>query len=176
MPITKYHTVAEYGDVLGALTGIARATLFEFARLGRGHRDTICGNFVARSITMSRSIFTLYEAADYQDCWILHRCLMDRHWRSSVLSPGRRPWSRSVRRTQLRSVSAEQPILEATDWIVAHWEPCSYSCSCTSRTARSRTSAENCLVLLMAPFSQDLEPPANPGRIKERSFWLFVRR
>jgi hypothetical protein len=78
MPITKYHTVAEYGEALSALTGIAGATLFEFARLGQGHRDTICGNFVARSITMSKSIFRLYEAADYQDCWILHRCLMDR--------------------------------------------------------------------------------------------------
>ena len=33
---------------------------------------------MARSITMSKSIFTLYEAADFQDCWVLHRCLMDR--------------------------------------------------------------------------------------------------
>ena len=56
MPITKYHTVAEYGEALGALTGIAGATLFEFARLGQGHRDTICGNFVARSITMSNRL------------------------------------------------------------------------------------------------------------------------
>jgi hypothetical protein len=70
--------MAEYGEALGALNGIAGATLFEFARLGQGHRDTICGNFVARSITISKSIFRLYEAADYQDCWILHRCLMDR--------------------------------------------------------------------------------------------------
>ncbi|MBU9536825.1 hypothetical protein KTE58_10510, partial [Burkholderia multivorans] len=37
-------------------------------------------------------------------------------------------------------------------------------CSCTNRTARSRTSGENLLFLLMAPFSQKLEPPQNPGR------------
>src|SRR5690606_21381973 len=70
-------------------------------------------------------------------------------WRSSVVSPGRRPWSRSVCRTQLRSVSAEQPILDATDWIAAHWELCPCSCSCTSRTARSRTSEVYCFALLM---------------------------
>ncbi|MCT9074910.1 hypothetical protein N6G06_26575, partial [Cupriavidus gilardii] len=42
-------------------------------------------------------------------------------------------------------------------------------CSCTNRTARSRTSGENLLFLLMAPFSQKLEPPQNPGRFKERN-------
>jgi hypothetical protein len=36
-----------------------------------------------------------------------------------------------------------QPILEATDKIVAHRELCSAWCSITIRTARSRTSAEN---------------------------------
>jgi hypothetical protein len=76
--ISKYHTVAEYAEALGALNGIAGAMLFEFARVGRGHRDTICGNFVARAITMSKSIFTLYDGDAYQDCWILHRCLMER--------------------------------------------------------------------------------------------------
>src|SRR5690606_37236272 len=38
-------------------------------------------------------------------------------------------------------------------------------CSNTSRTARSRTSGENRLFLfVMAPFSQDKEPPRIPGR------------
>src|SRR6185437_16826497 len=39
-------------------------------------------------------------------------------------------------------------------------------CSYTNRTARSRNSGENlfALFLLMAPFSQGLEPPQNPGR------------
>ncbi|MCC6208942.1 MAG: Fic family protein, partial [Gammaproteobacteria bacterium] len=41
-------------------------------------------------------------------------------------------------------------------------------CSCTRRTARSRTSGENLfdLFAFMAPFSQRLEPPRNPGRFK----------
>ncbi|WP_460501037.1 hypothetical protein, partial [Dyella jejuensis] len=32
------------------------------------------------------------------------------------------------------------------------------------RTARSRTSGENCFNFVMAPFSQELEPPRIPGR------------
>jgi transposase-like protein len=36
----------------------------------------------------------------------------------------------------------------------------------TMRTARSRTSGEKRLDLFMAPFSQDLEPPQNPGRFR----------
>lgn len=37
-----------------------------------------------------------------------------------------------------------------------------------SRTARLRTSGENLFVvlLIMAPFSQELEPPAIPGRYR----------
>ena len=37
-------------------------------------------------------------------------------------------------------------------------------CSCTMRTARSRTSGENLFDLVIAPSSQVLEPPQKPGR------------
>ncbi|WP_233253948.1 hypothetical protein, partial [Limnohabitans sp. MMS-10A-192] len=41
-------------------------------------------------------------------------------------------------------------------------------CSSTIRTARSRTSGEKRFdFLLMAPSSQSVEPPQNPGRFKE---------
>src|SRR5690606_7850443 len=78
--------------------------------------------------------------------------------------PGRFPSSRWRWRIQPRNVSAEQPIFCATDWIAAHSD--SYSCACSppSRAGRSRTSAEYCFALAMAPISQGLEPPANPGR------------
>jgi hypothetical protein len=60
-------------------------------------------------------------------------------------------------------------------------------CSNTIRTARSRTSAENFGdfdSFVMAPVSQELEPPANPGRfillppepctaLKRRSFYVI---
>jgi len=50
--------------------------------------------------------------------------------------------------------------------VAAHSDGYSPRCSCTKRTARSRTSGENLFygVLFIAPFSQDLEPPQNPRR------------
>jgi hypothetical protein len=80
-----------------------------------------------------------------------------------VVSPARLPWSGSDRRTQLRSVSPEQPIFSAMDWMTAHYEGCSCAWSKTIRTARSLTSGEYVFDLLMAPISQALEPPANSG-------------
>jgi len=71
---------------------------------------------------------------------------------------------RSCRRTQLRNVSEVHPILPAMEEIADHCDSCSPACSKTIRTARSRTSGEYLTRLLMAPSSQDLEPPVNPGR------------
>lgn len=44
---------------------------------------------------------------------------------SSVVGPGRLPWSRSACRTQPRNVSAVQPIFAAIELIAAHCEACS---------------------------------------------------
>src|SRR5204863_10096181 len=63
-------------------------------------------------------------------------------WRWSVVRRGRVPASRSAWRTQLRKVSRCTPSLPAIDEIAAHREACSPECSCTIRTARSRTSGE----------------------------------
>src|SRR5690606_32403069 len=83
--------------------------------------------------------------------------------RSAVVGPGCLPRSRSACRTQLRSVSPEQPIFAAIDWMAAHCDTFSPSCSNTSRTARSRTSGEYFFACLMTPISQRLESPANPA-------------
>ena len=48
--------------------------------------------------------------------------------RSVLVTPARRPWSRSACRTHLRSVSAVQPTFAAIEPIAAHCE--SYSASC----------------------------------------------
>jgi len=61
---------------------------------------------------------------------------------SSLVGPGRRPLSRSARRTQRRSVSDVQPIFEAIDSIADHCDGYSDSCSSTRRTARACTSGE----------------------------------
>src|SRR5437764_14837923 len=79
--------------------------------------------------------------------------------------PDRRPWPCSARRTQWRSLSPEQPIFSAIEWIADHWEVCSAWWSRTIRTARARTSGEyGGTRFVMAPSSQELEPPGNPAR------------
>lgn len=67
-----------YREARDALRLINGAVLFEFAREPREIRDTIIRNFIARSEMLTSSIFALWELSDFQDCWILHRCLMDR--------------------------------------------------------------------------------------------------
>src|SRR5262245_50892126 len=70
--------------------------------------------------------------------------------------------------THSLSVCAVQPILAAIDMIAAHRDECSPSWSRIIRTARARTSGENLLLVcfVMAPPSQELEPPLNPGRFR----------
>ena len=62
------------------------------------------------------------------------------------------------------SVSGVQPILAAIDSIAAHCELYSLAASLTMRTARSMTSGEYLGCFFLAPFSQTMEPPQNPGR------------
>src|SRR6476620_4880239 len=86
----------------------------------------------------------------------------------SVGTPARCPMSISAFLTQSCSVCGVQPILAAIDVTAAQRDGCSLASSRTIRTARARTSGENLFVVLlvMAPSSQELEPPANPGRFK----------
>jgi hypothetical protein len=83
---------------------------------------------------------------------------------SSLVTPGRVPPSTSARRTHRRSVSAVIPNLLAIEPIAAHSEGCSPRCSLTIRTARSRNSCGYLFGLVIAPSSQGVEPPGNPGR------------
>jgi hypothetical protein len=78
VPINRYHSREEYEEALEAFHGITGTMLFEFAQHGQGYRDTIVRNFVARTNMMARAVFRLWDLADYHDCWILHRCLLDR--------------------------------------------------------------------------------------------------
>src|SRR5207302_4203176 len=85
----------------------------------------------------------------------------------SVVSPGRWPRSISVRRSHTRRVSLFTPIFSATEMMAAHSEGYSWACSWTIRTARSRSSAGYLGDRAIAPSSQGLEPPGNPGRFNQ---------
>ena len=52
--------------------------LLSFAKHGKGLRETIARNFVARGMTCTQNIFALWKAGSDQDAWILHRSLLDR--------------------------------------------------------------------------------------------------
>jgi hypothetical protein len=41
-------------------------------------RNTIIRNFIARALVMLSGMFQLWEIENYQDCWVLHRCRLDR--------------------------------------------------------------------------------------------------
>src|SRR5664279_2570409 len=83
---------------------------------------------------------------------------------SFVVTPSRTPASTSWRLTHSSSVCGTQPIFGAIDSTAAHSAGYSPRCSRTMRTARSWTSGANLFDLFMAPSSQKLEPPQNPGR------------
>lgn len=80
-----YLPVESYTEALGAFHAISGIILFEFARQERGGRDVIIRNFIARTDMMVRAVFRLWDLQDYQDCWILHRCLLDRLFHLSHL-------------------------------------------------------------------------------------------
>ena len=86
-------------------------------------------------------------------------------FRSSLLSPARRPCLHLARRIDFRSVSQEQPILGAIETIVSHCDPCSASCSKTIRTARSRTSGEYLFLFLHDSILSQNGASGNPGAV-----------
>jgi len=73
-----YLPVESYKEALEALHTVSVVILFEFARQKLDTRDTIICNFIARTDMMMRAVFQLWDIQDYQDCWILYRCLLDR--------------------------------------------------------------------------------------------------
>lgn len=80
------------------------------------------------------------------------------------------PVSTSALLTHSFSVCAEKPILPAIDTIAVQSDGCSPSCSRTSRTARTRTTAENFFTeLFMRPSFQEKRFPPIPKRFTPRS-------
>lgn len=74
----EYRSVDEYRNAVQAFHGYCGLVLFGFARYPCATKDLIIRNFLARTDTMVRAVLQLWDIADYQDCWILNRCLLDR--------------------------------------------------------------------------------------------------
>ena len=64
-------------DVLRNFT--ARALHWLAKKTHEDLKDQIIGNFIARGTVCLESICCLWQAGNYQDCWTLHRTLVDRY-------------------------------------------------------------------------------------------------
>lgn len=78
--LQDFHTVPQYANAIETFARLSGHLLFEFERHPLDTKNLILRNFLARSITMLRGIKALWDIGDYSDCWILHRCLLDRYF------------------------------------------------------------------------------------------------
>jgi len=72
LPFPEYE---KWGEAFGLFVPIV---LFSLAGLPQNARLTIICRFIARAQVTLKGIFHLWKIEGYQDCWILHRCMLDR--------------------------------------------------------------------------------------------------
>jgi Family of unknown function (DUF5677) len=68
----------QYEQAVGALRVLCGMLLPEFARYEGDVREHILRNLIARAATTTLGVLRLWQMKNYQDCWILHRSLLDR--------------------------------------------------------------------------------------------------
>lgn len=85
--LQKYHRFSDYVEAYEAIRNFYVMALAHFAAATPNtFKNRILRNFIASAISRLDSILRLFEANNYDDCWILHRALVDRyvHLRSLV--------------------------------------------------------------------------------------------
>ena len=74
----EYRSVEEYRLAVAAFHGVVGLLLFGFAKQDCDRKNILIRNFIARTDMMVRGVLQLWDIGDFQDCWILYRCLVDR--------------------------------------------------------------------------------------------------
>lgn len=74
----QYLPIESYKEAIDILDKFTTLILLSFAEHSAEVKDVIIRNFIARSIVSLRGIMKLWEINDYQDCWVLNRCILDR--------------------------------------------------------------------------------------------------
>jgi len=74
----EYRSLEEFRTAIGAFHGVCGLLLFAFAKQDCDTKNLLIRNFIARTDVMLRGVLQLWDVADFQDCWILNRCLLDR--------------------------------------------------------------------------------------------------
>ena len=73
-----YRSIDEFQLAVDGFHGFCGLLLYAFANHPCDTKNIIIRNFIARTAVSVRGVIHLWHTADFQDCWILHRCLMDR--------------------------------------------------------------------------------------------------
>ena len=63
--------------------------LFGLAAPEAETKDKIIRNFIARSVVSLKSILALWKLDAFADCWVLHRCIIDRLFHLKALANGK---------------------------------------------------------------------------------------
>ena len=75
----RYLTADEYDQAIKTMKGFSTLAISWARTENEGNlRTEIIGNFIARGTVLLDSVRTLWAVGNYQDCWILHRALIDR--------------------------------------------------------------------------------------------------
>ena len=80
-----YLDIHAYEEAIDATHVFGGIVLFELSRHNCITRDIIIRNFLARTDVLLKAILHLWQINDLHDCWVLHRCLMDRLFHLSEL-------------------------------------------------------------------------------------------
>jgi len=75
---THYLPAEGYVQAIEILRGYTGIVLLSFAKHSSESREAIIRNFIARGMACLESILQIWRLGNFQDCWILHRSLLDR--------------------------------------------------------------------------------------------------
>ena len=73
-----YFPIETYEEAIKILGVFSTMILFGFAGQPTETRDKIIRNFIARSVVSLKGILELWKIDAFSDCWVLHRCIVDR--------------------------------------------------------------------------------------------------
>lgn len=76
--VEQFRSVEEYRRVIDAFHAVCRLILLSFAKHDLDFKNLMIRDFVARTAMTIRGVMSLWDLSNYQDCWILYRCLLDR--------------------------------------------------------------------------------------------------
>ena len=74
----KYLPFKQYNNLFDTFYKFIIIILFEFKKYDLKIKDIIIKNFISRSIVSLKSILELWQIYDFQNCWILFRCILER--------------------------------------------------------------------------------------------------